>query len=52
MRRKDPVVEEIRAIRRQLWERAGGSADAVAELIQRDEELQKRIGRKWKERGS
>lgn len=33
--RTDPVVEEIRAIRRKLWAEAGGTVTGYLELVRR-----------------
>ena len=31
--RTDPVVEEVRAVRRALWERGGGTASGYVQLV-------------------
>ena len=53
MAQDDPSVEEIRAIRRKLWKRAGGTAEGVAKLIENDERIQAiiRRGRRGRGRG-
>jgi len=45
MRYDDPVVREVRAARKILWERGGGSIAGVVKLIEQDEEIRSKISR-------
>ena len=45
VRYDDPVVREVRATRKSLWERGGGSIAGVMKPIEQDEDIRRKIRR-------
>jgi hypothetical protein len=42
---EDPVVEEVRSIRRALWEEAGGTVEGLIRIIEQQTKRRRRPGR-------